>query len=203
MDYKGKHYDLGSLLESERQAHQRLRVQIPDAPERLRSVLGAVLGARGKRMDWLPEYDQVGQWLEDNVGRGLLLQGGCGIGKTLIATRVIPLLVRECYSWGVYVYTAQEMRASIHEEGISPSILQRRYLCIDDIGTEATAVRYGDRREALPEILDSAEREGKLLIMTTNLSTPQLLERYGDRALDRLLGLCRVVTFAPTHSRRL
>ena len=43
----------------------------------------------GPTAQWLPEYDQVAEWLADNHGKGLMCIGDCGRGKTVI-TREYP-----------------------------------------------------------------------------------------------------------------
>lgn len=202
---QGEHTaSVAELLQAERNRVQGLRFQLPEAGERLREVMSALLQIQGKRLDWLAEYGQVVSWLEDNKGKGLLLHGGSGLGKTMLTAKVIPALFREATGSGVRVFSAEQMKASLCEGSASttPPILLARYVCIDDVGTESTAVRYGERREAFAEVVDCAERSGKLLLLSTNLSPHQLGERYGMRVLDRLMGLCRFVSFAPTHSRR-
>ena len=66
---------------------------------------------------------------------------------------------------------------------------------LDDVGTEGECIRFGERRQAFPEIVDEAEKKGKLLIVTTNLNTDELKYRYGDRTLDRLRAITRPVLF--------
>ena len=43
---------------------------------------------------YLEEYDEVVNWMTDTKGKGLLLMGGCGKGKSIIATGVIPVLLK-------------------------------------------------------------------------------------------------------------
>ena len=66
---------------------------------------------------------------------------------------------------------------------------------MDDIGTEGQSVIFGERRWAFPEIVDEAEKKGKLLIVTTNLTKDELSGRYGDRTLDRLRAITKPIIF--------
>ena len=36
---------------------------------------------------WLPEYDQIIDWMSDNKGKGLILIGKKGLGKTVFAKK--------------------------------------------------------------------------------------------------------------------
>ena len=49
----------------------------------------------GERAQWPDDYDQVAQWLTDNKGKGLMLIGDCGRGKSMITTEILPDLFRQ------------------------------------------------------------------------------------------------------------
>ena len=47
----------------------------------------------GDSAEWLPEYDEISDWLHDNKGKGLLCIGDSGRGKTFITNKIIsPIL---------------------------------------------------------------------------------------------------------------
>jgi DNA replication protein DnaC len=73
------------------------------------------------------------------------------------------------------------------------TIKQQKLIYIDDIGTEHQSVKFGERRETFPEIVDEAEKKGKFLIVTTNLSMTELKAKYGERTLDRLRAITKRV----------
>lgn len=89
----------------------------------------------------------------------------------------------------VRVADAQELNTRIDV------IKQSHILCIDDIGTEAEYVHYGERRVPFAELVDLAEKKGKLLLLTTNLTIEELKAKYGERTIDRLRGITKVVLF--------
>ena len=44
---------------------------------------------------WLPEYDQIVDWMTNTNDKGLMLMGDCGRGKSLILNYVLPVLFRK------------------------------------------------------------------------------------------------------------
>ena len=166
---------------------ETFKAAIPNARENLRTALGMVIG--GRPLQWLKEYDEIADWLTDNGGRGLLCYGNVGRGKTLICAKAIPILLNYFCRKVVTVVDATNMNQRIDE-------VKKLYaLCLDDIGTEAVAMQYGNRRDAFSEIVDEAERKGHLLLITTNLTLTQLQEKYGVRTLDRLRHITKCVKF--------
>ena len=187
---------------SEMKAHgmslppRRVHIAIPHARSVLQAALGHFIALEHKTARWLPEYDQVADWLADNRGRGLFLYGNCGRGKTLLARYVLPAILLQYNRLVVSTFDAQEMNANIDR------VLSKHIVSLDDIGTEETAVSYGNRRMAFAEITDRAEKRGHLLIITSNLSGEQLRERYKDRVYERILATTRRILFQGESLRR-
>ena len=147
----------------------------------------------GNGYKWLPAYDQVADWLADNKGRGLLCVGTTGLGKSLICRDVFSVVF---YSKAVFL-TAKQMNDRI-DALLKP---EARIIVIDDLGKEPVSV-YG--RRPFFELCDAAERDGKLLIITTNLSTTpvtdprypaSIQQRYGDAVISRLKAITKMVKF--------
>ena len=86
----------------------------------------------------------------------------------------------------VNCYNAQEMNTKIDE------VLKKKIISIDDIGTEEILVQYGNKRLAFLEVIDAVEKEGKLIILTSNLNHEQIIEKYGERTMDRILSLIHI-----------
>lgn len=169
-----------------------VRISVPEA----RDILMRGLNFFAPDAVWLPEYDRIAEWLTDNKGRGLLCTGNCGRGKTLICAKIIPILLNHYCNKVVKVYDAQQMNAELDV------VKSKHILCLDDVGTESIAVKYGDKRWAFCEIVDEAEKRGKLLIVTTNLSAEELAMKYGERTMDRLVAITTRVTFKGESLRR-
>ncbi len=202
--------------EQEATAPTRFHIQFPksDPTKILWAGLRTILGTDTAK--WLPCYVDVARWLHDNQSRGLICVGPCGVGKTLICTRILPILFSQYFGVGCRLLTAVEMNAQIDTllEYCQPGHI----IIIDDLGTEAPEafVKY-NRRHPFCELVDRAEHTGTLLIITTNLRTnmqrlskdgphghhgdpaphriPSIEERYGLRTLDRLRATTKVVVF--------
>lgn len=163
-----------------------IHIQVPDAKNLLWRGIQYFCKDAAK---WQPEYEEVAQWLADNKGRGLLCLGTCGRGKSLICSKILPLLLNYYYQLNLSIYDAQTMNSKPDE------ILSRRLLLIDDLGTENVSVKYGEKRMVFPELADATEKQGKLLIVTTNLSLRELADKYGQRTIDRLRATTKAILF--------
>ncbi|SHF32720.1 hypothetical protein [Dysgonomonas macrotermitis] len=159
---------------------ERFHFRIEDARNVLKQYLGYFLSLTGEQLQWLPEYEKVADWLSDNKGKGLFLYGNCGRGKSLITRYVIPAVLLSYMGKVAGVYDVCRMNSKLDE------VLAKNILCLDDIGTEEMIVNYGERRLAFAEIMDAAEKQGKLVVVSSNLTVEQISRQYGDRVLDRI-----------------
>lgn len=132
----------------------------------------------------LSDYDEVIDWMIDTKGRGLILMGECGLGKSTILNYVIPAIFRTKTNKVLKSIPAKEL--GVIERSKSPFII------IDDLGTESIKNDYGTKIDAVADAISYAEDSSKTLLMTTNLKPKELKERYDDRTLDRLRK-CKVV----------
>lgn len=185
---------------------EKLNIAIPDAQKRLMAGLQYYMGNDAK---WLPEYDEIADWLTDNKGRGLLCVGQPGLGKTLICCYILPMLLHKFAKVIPAVVTAVDMNKSIDK------LLAKSIVIVDDIGTESPeTITFGERRYPFAELVDSVERRSSILILTTNLWTrhyvdketgrvvPSIEDRYGLRTLDRLRAITSVVELKGSSMRR-
>ncbi len=152
----------------------------------------------GASAQWIDAYDEVARWLCSNDGRGLFLLGNCGTGKTMIVRDVVVPIVRALYGKVIHFFNATDLNsndASAHFNGdMREPLAWKMFKCvvIDDLGSEFVS----DFRDlAMGVLTDEAEKNGKLLILTSNLSREELLERYGERVVDRLTALTHRVVF--------
>lgn len=150
----------------------------------------------GEDASWLPEYDRVAEWMTDNRGRGLLCFGNCGRGKTVICGKILPVLINHYCRRIVTLIDAAKLGNELE------SIRQKHLVCIDDIGVENISVKYGERKIPFAEIVDDAEKSGKLLLITTNLNIDELTAKYGERVVDRLRGITKTVKFEGASMRK-
>lgn len=169
-----------------------VNIAIPDA----KRILWRGLNYFTEKAEWLPEYEDIVSWLSDNKGRGLLCYGNCGRGKTVICGKIIPLLLNHYCRKIVACYDSQLMNADID------AVKQKHIIYIDDVGTENMSVKFGEKRLAFCEIVDEAEKRGKLLILTTNLSLDEISQKYGERTMDRLVAITTRVKFIGKSLRK-
>lgn len=164
-------------------------ISIPDSGLILENAFTHFLNIEHRAFQKLPEYDKVAEWLQNNDGRGLFMYGNCGRGKSLLSRFVLPAIILKYCRKIVAVYDMNEVNANIDE------VLKKKIISLDDIGTESESVKFGERRMAFSEIMDAAEKHGKLLILTTNLTQEEIRSRYGDRVLDRIISTTKRVAF--------
>jgi len=132
----------------------------------------------------LPAYDEIIDWMVDTKGRGLMLMGECGLGKSTILNFVIPAIFRTRTNKILRSVPAKELGAV--DRNKAPFII------IDDLGTESIKNDYGTKIDAVADAISYAEDSSKTLLITTNLTPLALKERYDERTLDRLRK-CKVV----------
>ena len=132
----------------------------------------------------LPAYDEIIDWMVDTSGRGLMLMGECGLGKSTILNYVIPAIFRTRTNKILRSVPAKEL--GIVDRNKAPFII------IDDLGTESIKNDYGTKIDAVADAISYAEDSSKTLLITTNLTPQALKERYDERTLDRLRK-CKVV----------
>lgn len=176
----------------------RVQINIPNAEKRLRGGLQYFVNMKlGSNAEWNEHnYRPIVEWMEDNKGKGLLMFGGCGLGKSLIGMYILPLLIKDVHRKVVNIFSAQDMNKKIDE------ILKLHLVYIDDIGTEDNLNSFGNKRVPFAELCDEAEKMGKLLILTTNLNIGEIADRYGERVVDRLIATTKAVPFIGDSLRK-
>ena len=68
----------------------RITWDVPAADDFFKSA------SESMKMRHLPEYDHVIAWMQSNKGRGLLIIGSNGRGKTMIAKKHSAVILRLC-----------------------------------------------------------------------------------------------------------
>ena len=132
----------------------------------------------------LDSYDEIIDWLSDTKGRGLMLMGDCGLGKSTILNFVIPAIFRTKTNKLLTSTPAKELGEIVRSSA--------SFIIIDDLGTESIKNDYGTKIDAVSDAISYAEDSSKTLLITTNLDAEDLKKRYDERTLDRLRK-CKVV----------
>lgn len=125
-------------------------------------------------------------------GKGLLLYGGVGTGKTYIACMIANALIDQGYPVLVtnFARILSTLQGTFEKQEYLDSLNQFKLLIIDDLGIERDT---GYAKEQVFNIIDSRYRSGLPMIITTNL-TMQKLATESDladkRVYDRILERC-------------
>ena len=175
------------------------QISMPHAGDYFRIALKSICNQKGipdDKIKFLPEYDKVIEWLTDNRSKGLIMGGANGRGKSLIGEYVIPSILRHVIGKVVNCYKSTEINQNLDV------IKTKKYVYIDDMGVEDKKSDYGSVRWAIPEIIDNAEKFGKLLIISTNLSSKDIAEKYGHRTYDRIFSICHPIKFEGDSMRQ-
>ena len=167
---------------------EKICFKVPYAKDAIKAVLKHYLG---EKAIYKPEYDVIADWLTDNKGKGLLMVGGTGTGKSFMGDYVIPTMLR----YG----TGQRLGC----ESITMDRLQNEYdiikqmgiIYLDDVGNESKTSDYGNRHDRFAELVENAIRTNKILVVSTNLTVNELKERYNERIIDRLRDITVGVSF--------
>lgn len=183
------------------QMPETVSIKIPNAEERLRGGLDYMVESFSRggvtKATWIESnYRPIVEWMTDNQGRGLLMTGNCGLGKSLIGKYILPYLIRSCCRKNVNVYNSQDLNTKPDE------VINHHLIYIDDVGTENVSNIYGNKRIPFMELCDAVEQKGKLLICSTNLTIRELAEKYGERTVDRLRATTKVVPFTGKSMRK-
>jgi DNA replication protein DnaC len=149
-----------------------------------------------KNYKHLPEYDHVIDWMIDAKGKGLFMSGDCGRGKSIILTGVIPTLFFHKYGKVIRYFSSTEIPEKVKFISIQWAI------SIDDLGLEPMINDFGEKYEGFNRIIDIAEARLSPLFISTNLTSEDLLARYGERTLDRIKRLCKIVKFKGESLRK-
>ncbi len=135
-------------------------------------------------------------------GKGLLITGLTGLGKTHLSLSIANEVIQRGYS--VIYNSAPEVLTTLEKESfgrsntdIMPMITSCDLLILDDLGTEYKSDRIPT---FLYEILNTRLNRSLPTIVNTNLDVEELNRRYSDRICSRLLSM-RILMFVGKDNR--
>lgn len=121
-------------------------------------------------------------------GRGLLVTGDAGCGKTQLMSAIRDWLNSGTLNW-MYCKEPKDVNYMRYDDdAIKGNVF------VDDIGCEEIIREYGNIIDVVGDYIQRYHYRGTgRFIATTNLNSQQINERYGARCLDRLLEMCVVL----------
>ena len=152
---------------------------------------------------FLPEYKKLREYLKNTQGKGLLLSGGPGVGKSIILKKLIPTVyaLRNLEVFPVSCYDLHKIiNPKESNETVFDRVSQRRYILLDEIGVEINVNIYGEKFNPVEWLINASEDNNKALFATTNLNDEMLYALYGKRAFDRLIKKVTKIEFVKKSS---
>lgn len=131
--------------------------------------------------------------------KNLLLSGGTGLGKTFLSACIARMVAENgfsvVYDTAVRVFSAFEEEKFARDETAREAT--RRYLgcdllIVDDLGSEMTTAFV---QSALYTVINDRLTAGKHTVVSTNLSTGEIMARYSPQIASRLLGEYETLLF--------
>lgn len=152
----------------------------------------------------------VSEQIEDGAGL-YIFSKGCGNGKTTWSTKIAKeyILKSACkqeFMDLVYFVNVADYLESLKQcfngnkstEDVERPLKEAKLLILDDIGVEKTSEWAVERLYAL---INYRVNEEKAMIITSNLTLPELSQKLNDRIASRINGACDIVQIIG-HDRR-
>lgn len=137
-------------------------------------------------------------------GSGLLLYGGVGTGKSFyaacIANRVIDMGFRARMT--NFSQLSDQLQGTWEKDDFLRDLLSYPLLILDDLGAER---RSEFMQETVFKLVDARYRDGKPMIVTTNLTPDELSKANGigqNRIYDRIFERCTPIAVEGISRRR-
>lgn len=154
--------------------------------------IASIQCSQGKNLN--KAYHILKEYSEEFPGnrvKCITLSGGVGNGKTCLmsavgnalADRGFSVLYTTAFLFNkkLLEYHTSDLTAKAH---ILDEFLNADMLMIDDLGTEQ--IYKNVTLEYMYDIFDTRFSEGKAVMITTNLTNDEILDRYGERIYSRL-----------------
>lgn len=154
------------------------------------------------------------RWIIDSKAKvGLMLRGNLGNGKTTLLRALIKFIafVTETefgYSnrKQVKFYTAKNIALLCGDEQgrmAYRKLFDEELLAIDELGEEpAEIISYGMVYEPLKDLLLERYARRKFTIVTTNLPSKKIAEKYSERISDRFREMMEIINFTNKSYRK-
>lgn len=136
----------------------------------------------------------VAKWMKSGRRSGLVLMGGTGTGKTTLARALSDAIGVRSLTPRMFHMQKLERICRDDSTWFDEIVNEKKFLILDDVGTESREVNlYGNRRMLFNEIIFARYDLRLPVIITTNLNSALLLERYGEKVVSRLKEMCDTI----------
>ena len=174
----------------------------PDTP-----IEGKKQSQRGYIRKFREFCENYANQFKPNEGKGLLLSGRSGLGKTFLMNCVAQRVLERGYSVVVIsAYKLVELMRAYQFDGKGmeqvQDILTCDLLAIDDLGSEP--MMRGVTVGSIYHVISERHNASRPMILSTNCSVQQLYEKYEDRIAARLCDQSRmtIIEFIGEDVRR-
>lgn len=157
---------------------------------------------------------ETGKPAPADLTKGVIICGSTGSGKSwaMEILSQIAEIVKASYKAGRDIrplawpcVRAFDICNAFSKYGEVDVYYQRPVLCIQDLGSEpAESIYMGNRVDVLRQLLEyRGDCNGKLTLITSNLTYDEMPVRYGDRVASRLFGMCNYYQIVGKDRRRV
>jgi len=129
--------------------------------------------------------------------KGVIFTGAVGTGKTYKLVGLIKSVANNMYPMGLMFRTFGSIIRKIKDsignnsyDDLFNQFLEPYIFVIDDLGIEQGSEFT---KQFLNDFVNERYNQGKLLMITTNLTSEELQNLYSERLLSRLMEMCEVV----------
>lgn len=126
----------------------------------------------------------------NEYGRGIVLIGNAGTGKTHLASAIANSLMNELIpvKFGTFINLLDNLKKAFRtDKDVVASLTEIPVLIIDDLGKE----KYTEwASQILFQVIDQRYNSELPTIITTNLSVEEMKERFGEPITSRLMEMC-------------
>ncbi len=132
----------------------------------------------------------------------MLFFGGTGLGKTFLSAAIARTVADNgfsvCYETVGKVVTDYEVEKFNGKLGLTEKYTACDLMILDDLGTEMTTQFT---QTALYALINGRMMAGKPTIISTNLNTGEIRQRYSPQIASRILGAFQLTHFVGTDNR--
>lgn len=148
------------------------------------------------------EVRKIARWMLNGKKNSLILMGGVGCGKTILAKALGRTIAANNFC-PYYLSMDKLVKIAKAENEIPDLVYEDRMLILDDVGTEPKELNiYGNRYQLFNEILYARYARRQPTVITTNFNINTLTEFYGERIASRIREMFNVIVFKGKDLRK-